>query len=143
MDIVAEVQELKKRVAKMDARLIEMETVKDRYAELLDRVLATEEKFEPKAKPEKEEQDVPFERVPPGDPQHPAVQAYRDAYRRYPPKASYYELAETIGDDPETIKEWHAHCLSCAKKGWNPGNVNAVLDTWKKLTSDPYRSVSA
>lgn len=87
--------------------------------------------------------EQPFERIPAGDHRHPAVQAYRDAYRRYPPKASYYELAEMLGDDPKVIRAWHAHCVACAKRGWNAGNVAAVMDTWRKAQHDPYRTVGA
>jgi hypothetical protein len=109
--------------------------------ELLERVDALE-KY--RGKPEAaEESALPFERIPPGDANHPAVQAYRDAYRNYPPKASYFEIGETIGDDPENVKAWHTHCVKCAKKGWNPRNVEAVLDTWRKESRDPYKEFLA
>jgi len=60
----------------------------------------------------------------------PAVEAYREAAGSYPLKATWSIIAETInGGDLEV---WSQVVLGWIANGWNPRNVNGMLDFYRR-----------
>lgn len=62
---------------------------------------------------------------------HPAIQAYRDAAHRYPPKDWYQDVADQVGNDEATLARWRALVKDWIGRGWNPGNVKGMLDAFQ------------
>ena len=59
--------------------------------------------------------------------QHPAIQAYRDVFLRYPPKSVWETIIETVGANgklafwTEVLNEWNL-------RGYKPNNIKGPLD---------------
>ena len=68
---------------------------------------------------------------------HPAIAAYRGAAHRYPTRAWYAEVAETVGDDPANVERWRELVHDWVGQGWNPGNVKQMLEKYRKETPGP------
>jgi hypothetical protein len=49
---------------------------------------------------------------------------------RYPPKAWYERIADAVGDEPDALERWRALCVSWVGRGYNPQNVEGLLDAW-------------
>lgn len=58
----------------------------------------------------------------------PAVDAFRQATHRYPPKSWYSDIAQAVGDDDADLVFWHDVCKAYVGRGWNPLNVQAMLE---------------
>ncbi len=63
---------------------------------------------------------------------HPAIQAFRSAAHRYPPRAWYKEVVEAIGEREEDVGRWRALVHDWCGRGWNPGNVAGMLEKFRK-----------
>ena len=59
-----------------------------------------------------------------------AVEVARHAMNRYPPKAWYERIADAVGDEPDALERWRALCVSWVGRGYNPQNVEGLLDAW-------------
>ncbi len=62
-------------------------------------------------------------RVQPPTP--PAILAFRDGAHRFPPKAGWTLICETVGD---RIDEWREHVTAWVLHGYNPANVQGILE---------------
>ena len=62
---------------------------------------------------------------------HPAITTYRDVVRRQVLVALRVEVATSIGDKPEDILRWEKHLKKWLGKGWNPGNIEGLLESFK------------
>jgi len=62
---------------------------------------------------------------------HPAIQAYRDAARRYPPKTMYQEIADEVGEQPEHVTLLHDVVHEWVGRGWNPSNAVGILEVFR------------
>lgn len=70
------------------------------------------------------------ERTPTAKPETPeAVEAFRRATQRYPNKATWAVIAETVG---ENISRWEQTVGAYVLMGWNPANVANMLDYFKR-----------
>lgn len=58
---------------------------------------------------------------------HPAIQAYREATNLYPRKTLWPEIVLAVGADPPEVKRWHDTCYEYVAVGWNPRNVQGML----------------
>ena len=57
---------------------------------------------------------------------------FRENAHRYPPKAWYTKIAETVGEKPEDLEFWGQVVLAYIGLGWNPGNVSNMLAYYEK-----------
>lgn len=92
-------------------------------------------------KPEVEDDDAEAEK--PKLSQHPAVQKFREVTHRYPAKAWYQDIVDTVGDD---LEEWESIVKDWVGLGWNPTNVKGMLDVkrrgWSKNGRDGHKGTS-
>lgn len=61
-----------------------------------------------------------------------SVQAYRSVANRYPDKATWEMIAETVGDTPEGLEFWKKVVRAYIGCGWNKLNISAMLEFFKK-----------
>lgn len=61
-----------------------------------------------------------------------AVEKFREISQKYPNKALYALIAETVGEKAEDIQFWGEVILAYIGMGWNPVNVNGMLEFYKK-----------
>lgn len=62
----------------------------------------------------------------------PAIQTFRENASRYPPKAMYQDIDVAVGRDPPDIERWGRIVKAWVGMGWNPGNVNGMLEFFKR-----------
>ena len=60
----------------------------------------------------------------------PAVAVMRDEMQRYPLRATYQEIADAVGEDQAALDRWREVCRQWARRGYNVGNVEGLLDAW-------------
>ena len=53
---------------------------------------------------------------------HPAIQAYRTAWQRYPAKNCMQDIIDAVGDDPAEVKFYEQVCRHYKLLGWSPKN---------------------
>lgn len=96
------------------------ETTTETTTETTNRELAAAPQTDPPAAKKKSKRD------PESDPnaQHPAVQAYRDVFLRYPAKAKMKAIAEA---NPN-IGNWVRACRAWNLEPFNPDNIAGILD---------------
>ena len=63
---------------------------------------------------------------------HPAIQAYRSAAHRFPPKSWYSKIAEAVGDDPARVDVFKAHVHEWVGRGYNASNAKGILESFEK-----------
>jgi hypothetical protein len=69
-------------------------------------------------------------RTPPVKTETPeAVEAYRRATQRYPNKATWSVISETVGED---VARWEKTVGAYVLMGWNPANVSGMLEYFKR-----------
>lgn len=61
---------------------------------------------------------------------HPAIQAWKETTRYYPPKDLYQHIIEKIGDNPNKVLMWRIHQFMLLK-GNSPRNVSHFLDRYE------------
>jgi len=59
-----------------------------------------------------------------------SVKAFRSGAHRYPPRAWYDRIAAAVGDDPAALDRWKALVHEWVGRGWNPGNVQGMLEAF-------------
>lgn len=67
----------------------------------------------------------------PPAPTPPAILAYQNAMKRYPPKDLWESMAEAVGDNPEKVKAWEAHCIEWRMRGYKVVNYSGLFDSFK------------
>jgi hypothetical protein len=60
------------------------------------------------------------------------VKTFREAVHRYPPKGWYEEITSIVGTDPPKLKLWYRVCHAWVGVGWNPQNVQGMLDCFQR-----------
>lgn len=66
------------------------------------------------------------------EPPPPAVQVVRDELSRFPPKAWWQEIVDTVGVDPGQLEFWRKVLHDYSGCGWNPCNIKAQLDFFRR-----------
>ena len=61
-----------------------------------------------------------------------AVEVYREAAGRYPPKSLWPYIAEAVGDDAQALMRWRVTVLAYVGCGWNPANVTNQLGYFQR-----------
>lgn len=61
----------------------------------------------------------------------PAVLRYREMAHRFPNKSLYGDIAAVIGEGPEDLNRWGALVKSWIAKGYNPSNIQGMLEAYK------------
>lgn len=61
-----------------------------------------------------------------------AVEKFREVSQKYPNKALYSLIAETVGEKAEDVQFWGEVILAYIGMGWNPVNVNGMLEFYRK-----------
>lgn len=74
---------------------------------------------------------------------HPAVQAYREATNLYPRKTLWPEIVLAVGADPPDVKRWRDTCYGYVAVGWNPRNVQGMLQHYAEHRIPSARGVAA
>jgi hypothetical protein len=75
--------------------------------------------------------------APPAPPQpenlqlhkHPAIQAFREEARRYPPKSWYQDIIDAAGED---VDRWRRIVKDWVGQGFNPSNVKGRLEVLRE-----------
>lgn len=62
---------------------------------------------------------------------HPAIKAFRNATHRYAAKSWWPILAETVGEETDNVERWAKVCMEWVGKGWNPMNIQGMLDVYQ------------
>lgn len=62
------------------------------------------------------------------DCKHPAIQAHREQARRWVPIALRLDVIEAVGEVGESVERWSDTVKAYIGQGWNPSNVNGMLD---------------
>lgn len=60
----------------------------------------------------------------------PAVAVMREEMQRYPLRATYQEIADAVGEDQAALDRWRDVCRQWARRGYNVGNVEGLLDAY-------------
>lgn len=68
---------------------------------------------------------------PPPCPTPPAVARYREMAHRFPNKSLYGDIAAVIGEGPEDLDRWGALVKSWIARGFNPSNIQGMLEAYK------------
>jgi hypothetical protein len=67
---------------------------------------------------------------PPKPTDHPYVQAYREVFQRYPPKAQMARIAKMAVTPPGT-EQFKCACESWLMKGFRPTNIDGILEWYR------------
>lgn len=67
----------------------------------------------------------------PKAPAAPAVETFRDVMHRYPVKAQYATIAETVGDTEAAIALWRDVVTAWRDHGYNPKNLAGMLECFR------------
>lgn len=59
---------------------------------------------------------------------HPAIQAYRSVYERYPSKNTYKDIIDKVGEDPSRVERWEKVCTAWKQSGYKPTNLKGQFD---------------
>jgi hypothetical protein len=72
----------------------------------------------------------PSSAPPPKPAEHPYVQAYREVFQRYPPKAQMARIAKMAVTPPGT-EQFKCACESWLMKGFRPTNIDGILEWYR------------
>ena len=67
----------------------------------------------------------------------PAVNIFRENAHRFPPKAWWSEVIQTVGEQIADLERWGQVVKCYVGLGWNPGNVRGMLDFFKRNEIPP------
>lgn len=68
----------------------------------------------------------------PREPPPPAIATFREKTERYPPKAVWSIITDAVGEDETNLKRWGETIVGWLGMGWNPTNVNGMLEFYRK-----------
>jgi len=71
--------------------------------------------------------------------QHPAIQAYRSAAHRFPPKAWYQRIVDEVGENDARVEAFRVHVYEWVGRGWNASNAKGILESFQKGGLDKRR----
>jgi hypothetical protein len=66
------------------------------------------------------------------DPPPPAIKVYQINAHRFPKKSLWPMIVETIGERAEDLERWGEVVLNYIACGWNPTNIKAMLEFFKR-----------
>jgi hypothetical protein len=61
-----------------------------------------------------------------------AVEVFRSAASRYPPRSWWAKVAEVVGEKDEDIAFWRQVVFYYVGVGWNPTNVDNMLQFYRR-----------
>jgi len=82
----------------------------------------------------------PRKRREPTQPRPPAVEVYRDAMHRYPDKAQFVTIGDTVGADEAALKLWRQILEQWRDHGYNRQNLSGLLECFLRGGLQPRRN---
>lgn len=88
--------------------------------------------YKPALKTRTLKEKKPKEPATPKEPPPPAIIVFKEVRRFYPDKALYTLIDNTVGRKDFNLELWRKVLVEWAAIGWNPRNVQGVLDCFKQ-----------
>lgn len=70
---------------------------------------------------------------------HPAIVAYRQVTKRNIKTGLQAMVAKSVGDEPANVQRWKEVVEKYIAKGWNPMNIDGMLDKYKNGFANHYQ----